>query len=226
MISDERRTYDLGPKMIYKTEVSIGKCRDFCLNLHKVNEFRAYFVDTDKITFEVRTDLNIDLQEIVGLDISNGRQKEINLYPIKRKGEPPFDALGHIFVQIVFPNNRENHIEMLGDYQKITLSDCHTHNHIEFDGTVNEMNVYNMAGHLEINSPMELTLNYDASMDKVDINQKNLTSNVVLTPSATPNIYALGKDCDIVLVGCATDPNSEKLIELNGSKSSLIVRCK
>ncbi|MBR4270436.1 MAG: hypothetical protein IKQ31_02035 [Clostridia bacterium] len=226
MISDEKRTYDLGPKMIYKTEVTIGKCRDFCLNLHKVNEFRAYFVDTDKITLEVRTDLNIDLARIVGLNISNGRNKEINLYPIKQKGERPFDALGHIFVQIVFPNNRENNIEISGDYQKITLTDCPTYNHIEFDGTVNEMNVYNMAGYLEINSPMALTLNYDASMERVDINQKNTTSSLILTPSATPNIYAMGKDCDIVLVGCAIDPNSEKLIELNGAKSSLIVRCK
>jgi len=220
MISDvENKELAYGPKNSSKQDIKLNKLKDISISFDNLKYAVITGVDEPNINLKVFTDLNEDIKKVANIKISESKTLDISISHKKAKKTPD----SHLYLRLCLPYKFLGDLELEGKVEDLTLYHC-MHSHTEFGGDVNKIMLFDLKGAAEIDSNSHMEIIYDGSLTQLDINQINSSSNLILAKGSDTYIYASGKECDIVLIGCVNNPNSQHRIELNGKKSHLIAR--
>ena len=220
MISDtESKEYLYGPKTSTKEIYKLNNLKDINLKFDNLKTLVITSVDESDVTLKVYTDLNEDIEKLVNIRADSTHDLDISVR--HKRGKKSLES--HIHISLNIPQNLWGEIEIEGNVEMLTIYHS-MQSHTEFSGEVNKIMLYDLKGKMEIDTNSHFDMIYDGSLDQLDINQRNSSSNVMLAKGADTYIYSASKTCDVVLIGCVNNPDSLHLIELNGKSSHLIAR--
>ena len=194
----------------------------FEIDLGFIKEFDLSLSDTDKVSIEIKSDLDIEAYKLIKVRLKTDKK---DLSCIKFEACKDMisnqDSLNHIYVKMTLPRAMLNELELNGNLKSFIIHDFNEAKHIEFDGKVEETHISNMNGHLELTSGVNMDIYYDSSLDKLDLNGWNSVINLYLKNNAY--IINDGRKTKLILNGYENN-KSDKVIELNGYKAELTLK--
>ncbi len=220
MISDtQNKELVFGPKTSTKQIFTLNKKSNIYLKFDDLKSLVVTSVEENEITIKVFTDLNEDVEKMINFKVNISRW--LDIFISHKRGKKP--SVSHLHVVLSLPKTFLDNLELEGKTNSLTMYHC-IHNHTEFGGNVEKMLLFDLNGSFEIDSNSKMEITYDGSLTKLDINQINSSTNLLLARGANTYIYTANKSCDLVLIGCVNNVNSSHFIELNGKNSHLIAR--
>ena len=220
MISDtENKELVFGPKTSTKKIFTLDKKTNVYLKFDELKSLVVTSVEEKEITIKVFTDLNEDVENLINFKVDVSRWLDIFVTHKRGKKTPT----SHLHVVLSLPKTFLYDLELEGKTNSLTMYHC-IHAHTEFNGNVDKVLLFDLCGDLELDSNSKMEITYDGSLTKLDINQINSSTNLMLAKGANTYIYTANKSCDLVLIGCVNNVNSAHFIELNGKNSHLIAR--
>ena len=217
---------DIKTDNVSRTEFDIFSEKDFEIRFDNINSLDITLGPSDKVIAEIMTDLGVKAYDLAKVKLDDDKTIDISIINIasgKKASISKQDAKNHIFVKVILPEKLADKIELSGCLRTLKLHDFEGAKEIEFDGKVEKVTVTGMHGHLELNSNLDMEIEYDGSMERFDINQLNSTSNIYVPKGSDIDIYAKGRGNKIVLNGFETKTDSAHKVELNGFRSELTV---
>ena len=218
LISDTKAIKD----NVSRVEYDIFNKSLFEIDLGFIKEFDLSLSDTDKVSIEIKSDLDIEAYKLIKVRLKTDKK---DLSCIKFEACKDMisnqDLLNHIYVRMTLPCAMLNELELNGNLKNFIIHDFNEEKHIEFDGKVEEAHISNMNGHLELTSGVNMDIYYDSSLDKLDLNGWNSVINLYLKNNAY--IINDGRKTKLILNGYENN-KSDKLIELNGYKAELTLK--
>lgn len=210
---------------ISKTEFDIFKFSDIDLKIGNANTLDISLIDSEKVIVELESDLELDVYKFAKVKIENENSVEISVLLNKSKdiNISKQDCKNHLFVKVLLPKNLVDDIELDANIKKLNIHDFDIEKHIEFDGRVEDVNILNVNGHFELNSNMDMEINYDGSLNQLDINQLNSISNLYIKKDIKVNVYSKGRASKVLFNDYDNDNESSSKVELNGFRSELTV---
>ena len=219
---------------VSRTEFDIFAKDDFEFDFGNANRLDLTLGEQEKVLIEIRTDLNDPAYKIAKVKLENGRKIDLTVIQIKtdkkylsvdtNKSLSDQDAKNHIFIKITLPSKLSRKIELNGNVKTLSIRDFNCEKHVEFDGKADCVDLKNLKGRLELNTSVDTKINYDGSLDQLDVNQLNSVSNLFVCDGAKLNVYNKSRSCKIVFDGFENDPTAKNQVELNGRKSELTVK--
>lgn len=210
---------------ISKTEFDIFKFSDIDLKIGNANTLDISLIESEKVIVELESDLVLDVYKFAKVKIENENSVEISVLLNKSKdiNISKQDCKNHLFVKVLLPKNLVDDIELDANIKKLNIHDFDIEKHIEFDGRVEDVNILNVNGHFELNSNMDMEINYDGSLNQLDINQLNSISNLYIKKDIKVNVYSKGRASKVLFNDYDNDNESSSKVELNGFRSELTV---
>lgn len=221
---------------VSRTEFDIFSRSSFHLNVGVAKSLDATSADIEKIIVEIRSDLPTESYKLAKVKFTEG--KRVDLVVIEYKTDKKFidvkndksfskqDAKNHLFIKIIFPEKLADHIELEGNLEYLNVHDLLEERHIEFDGKVNNVYINNIKGHFELTSNVDMEVNYDGSIEQLDINQLRCVSNLYLSKDTNVDVYNKGRACKVIFNDFHNKSEATNKVEFNGFKSELTVRGK
>ena len=218
LISDNKIIKD----NISKVEYDIFNISDFEIDLGFMNKLDLSLSNTDKVSIEIKSDLDIEVYKLLKVRLKNDK-KDLSIIKFEPSKDiiSNQDSLNHIFVKMTLPNALLGRLELNGNVKNFVIHDFNEAKHIEFDGKIEEAHIENMNGHFELTSGVNMNIYYDSSLDKLDLNGWNSIINLYLENDAY--IINAGRKTKLILNEYENN-KSDKVIELNGYKTELTLK--
>jgi len=219
---------------VSRTEFDIFKACDFEFDFDTAHSLEIVENDLEKVIIEVSTDIDSPAYKLAKVKLVNGKSKDLAEISVKADKKfvlpngKPFtkqDAKANLNVKVSLPKDLTRHIEINGSLVSLNLHGFSVSKHFEFDGKVEEVEIYDMKGRFELTSGADMVIKYDGTLEQLDINQLNALSTLILTKNAKVNVYNEGRACNVVFDGYENAEDAENKVELNGRKSELTVKC-
>ena len=211
---DKEVKIDIRQKYTYKEELEIDHTKNFDINVCKVFEFYIKPSTEEKITVEISSNEEEDLEESYKIKFDD-RYNNLDI-DIKSKKE-----VKDVTVNIYIPEKYIDEIELKSKIKTLNISNLDLKK-IEYDGDLKYLNVRNSKGKIVLNTTKcDVEVNYDKLDGTLEVNTINSTARVELPKETKYKTILNGIKNEFVNVINTDD--AENVIELNGMNSKLIV---
>ncbi|MBQ9827845.1 MAG: helix-turn-helix transcriptional regulator [Lachnospiraceae bacterium] len=219
---------------VSRSEFDIFGKTDFDITFGSARSLDVTLGETEKAVVEISTDLEDRAYRLAKVKLDNGRKIDIAVLQIKLdknyvsvatdKALSRQDAMEHVDIRIILPAALSDKIELDGETGRLFIHDFSEPKHLEFDGKAGTADIRNVKGHFEVSLSNDANINYDGSLEQLDINQLNCVSGLFLTKGAKVNVYSKARSCNVIFDNYENLPEAESRVELNGRKTELTVR--
>lgn len=219
---------NISNKNISKTEFDVFKASDIDLKIGNANTLDITLTDNEKVIVELESDLEVEVYKFAKVKLENEESVEISIVLNKSKDNniSKQDCKKHLFVKILLPKDLVNNIEIDADVKKLIIHDFDLEKHIEYNGKTEDVDIANVCGHLELDCNIDMEINYDGSLYKLDINQWKAISNLYIKKDIKVNVFNKGRASKALFNDYDNDAESLNKVELNGYRSELTVNGK
>lgn len=208
------------------TEYDIAELKRYDIKLGSLNTVEMCGYEGEKLKIRLASHTIEAIQENFKVKIDDIRQRiDIDL---SRKNITEAEAKQQLDVFIQLPLKYTGDVELSAASHELILRDMKAEN-TELDIKTERLTVDNVNSKIEVNCNLDMTITLKSLLSGIDINQISASSNLYIPVNTDFNAVSKGRGTAVYYEKNGekaepfNNPDSNKVIELNGMKSELTI---